>query len=953
MWRFAAFFKPNNTPHRQSPRARRSRKTALRAHRRRGRLECLEQRSLLAVGVLDTTFGNGGVAATTIGTGNADLFDMAIAPGGKLVAVGLAQGQGYAVARYNADGSLDTTFGTLGIEIIPSTGGAHHVAIQSDGKIVLAGDTNGAPDQTVVIRLNDSGALDPTFGTGGKVTFDNGGGTSLAIDSAGRILVAASGKDIERLNTDGTLDTTFGANGIAAAGVSTGNSSGFEITRADIQPDGKIVLSGYGLSMVSNTLTYEITVARLNADGTPDTSFGSVGAVSTSLRGMDDGFAEVIQPDGKIVIGGASFRPPNASGYDLALLRFDADGALDNSFGTGGTVVDTFGTDNSEIDDLLVQPNGEIVAAGQAQGLAALFRFNADGSLDSGFGNGGVALGSDQGIPSGRNFGEGQAVVQQASGNYVLGGIAGSPDDFALERFTGEAATITPVVLTAVPASLTEGATVSNQTLATFTDPNGDLALSNYQATIDWGDSTSSSTATVSGPDANGVFTVLGSHTYAEESANMPLTVTVLRNGADAASLRAPVQIADAPLTGVPLTLSATAGTALSGPLASFSDGNAAATASDFTATVEWGDGVTTSGTVSADSGAFIVLGSHVYSDAAPLTAPIRIIVNDDGGSSTTIDSQAIVAQPNIAGNGATLSGTQGATLSAVSVAAFTRGDGSEPASDFSASIDWGDGQSSTGTVTESAGAYRVVGTHAYASSGNFTIDTTVSAHGSSASIEASAAIAPAATPHQLYVESVYHDVLGRSPDPSGLIHWSLQLDGGAPPSSVAESIAHSDEYYANFVIKPDYLKFLGRTADDNGVSYWTTKMQAGMTDGQLAAQLVGSDEFFKQAGGTNSAWIDAAYQALLGRAADAGGQAYWAGRLSAGESRPQVAQGFTASVESEKIQINDDYLHYLGRSADPTGLDHWLAQFAAGGTNEDLIAAFTGSDEYYKAHSG
>ncbi|HEX5445792.1 MAG TPA: DUF4214 domain-containing protein, partial [Pirellulales bacterium] len=230
---------------------------------------------------------------------------------------------------------------------------------------------------------------------------------------------------------------------------------------------------------------------------------------------------------------------------------------------------------------------------------------------------------------------------------------------------------------------------------------------------------------------------------------------------------------------------------------------------------------------------------------------------------------------------------------------------------------------------------------------------TTVSILGNSAIFTGSASIVPAPTPHQLYVESVYHDVLGRSPDPSGLAHWAVQLDGGAPPSSVAAAIAHSDEYYANFVIKPDYLKYLDRAADDSGVSYWTAKMQAGLTDGQLAAQLVASDEFFKAAGGTNSAWIDAAYQALLGRAADAGGQAYWTGRLSAGELRPQVAQGFTTSVESEKIQINDDYLHYLGRPADPTGLDHWLAQFTAGGTNEDLIAAFTGSDEYYKAHSG
>ncbi|HJT32975.1 MAG TPA: delta-60 repeat domain-containing protein [Pirellulales bacterium] len=208
MVRLASSFFP-----RQRPAAKSRLKPSRRRRSRHVQVEFLEQRSMLAAGVLDTTFGSGGVALTPIGTGNADLFDMAIEPDGKLVAVGLAQGQGYAVARYNADGSLDTTFGTSGTEIIPSTGSAHRVAIQSDGKIVLSGDTNGAPDQTVVVRLTDSGALDSTFGTAGKVTVGTGGGSALAIDPSGRIIVAGGGTGITRLNSDGTLDTTFGIMG--------------------------------------------------------------------------------------------------------------------------------------------------------------------------------------------------------------------------------------------------------------------------------------------------------------------------------------------------------------------------------------------------------------------------------------------------------------------------------------------------------------------------------------------------------------------------------------------------------------------------------------------------------------------------------------------------------------------------------------------------------------------
>lgn len=1404
---------------------------------------------MLAAGVLDTTFGSGGVAVTPIGSGEADIFDMAVEPDGKLVAVGLALGQGYAVARYNADGSLDTTFGNSGTEIIPSTGSAHRVAIQSDGKIVLSGDTNGAPDQTVVVRLTDSGALDSTFGAGGKVTVGIGGGSALAIDSSGRIIVAGGGNGIARLNSDGTLDTTFGTHGIAAVTITSGNASGFDITRAELQPDGKIVLSGNGPHDVSNTITSDIALARLNANGTLDTSFGGGGTVTTSLQETDIAYGEGIQSDGKIVVGGFSRGPAPATGYELAMVRYNSDGTLDSTFGTAGSVVDTLGK-NSMIFDMLVEPNGKIVASGQANGGAAVVRFNSDGSLDSTFGSGGVALA--QGQPDG----QAQALVEQANGKYVIGALVGgatfgTPNVFTVERFTGEtppttsgiadvtvpagstsqtislssdftggsvpdnqlsyslvgdtnpalfsattinsgtltlafapnqtgnslltvragdpdgdfvdasfqvtvvsastdngfgtagissamfpggsaephamalqsdgrvieagwlssasprslalarfkpdgsldasfgntgevvtpvslpsyglenglamsvlvqadgkivvagslnatnllltrfnadgtldtsfgaggfvispgvgyaqvleqpdgklvaagysasgfvvarynndgtpdttfniggattipigsgsspypegsiaegatlqsdgkivvvglagdankkvdialvrvdadgtpdatfgiggtvmtslragqdvagsvvvlpngkivvggssqrsantyigdamlarynadgsldttfgtggavilpavaggsgiqkisvqadgkivasgsvgpyptvlrfnpdgsldtsfdgtgmasvsvgngleygtglaiqpdgnylqaavatlngqtefaavrylngSAAVAPVQLTAASGeSYTEGAAASSQTLATFTDANGDLDLSKYQAAIDWGDG-SSAAAALSGPDANGVFTVLGSHAYAEESTGEPLTVTVARAGAAPATLHASVPVADAPLSGAGLTLSTTAGSALSGPLASFSDGNLGASASDFSAAIDWGDGTKSTGTVGADPGAvgaFIVTGSHVYSDAAPATAPITVVVNDVGGSSTTITSQGIVSQPAIIGSGATLGGTQAAALSGVTVATFTRGDGSESAADFSANIDWGDGQTSTGTITQSAGTYSVVGTHTYATSGAFVIGTTVSVHGSSTLITGNATIVPAPTAHQLYVESVYHDVLGRSPDASGLSYWTSRLDTGAPVSSVAASIAHSDEYYANFVIKPDYLKYLGRAADDSGVSYWTTKMQAGLTDGQLAAQLVASDEFFKQAGGSNSAWIDAAYQALLGRAADAGGDAYWIGKLSAGETRLQVAQGFTGSVESDKSQINDDYLHYLGRPADAAGMDHWLSQFTAGSTNEDLIAAFTGSDEYYKSHS-
>ena len=208
------------------------------------------------------------------------------------------------------------------------------------------------------------------------------------------------------------------------------------------------------------------------------------------------------------------------------------------------------------------------------------------------------------------------------------------------------------------------------------------------------------------------------------------------------------------------------------------------------------------------------------------------------------------------------------------------------------------------------------------------------------------------ATASQKYVTAVYEDVLGRSPDSGGLAYWSGKIDQGAAISSVAESIAHSDEYYANFVIKPDYLKLLGRPADDAGLASWTQAMHNGTTDQQLEADFAASDEFYKTAGGTNTAWVDAVYTQLLGRAADADGEAYWTGQLTQGQTRLQVAGRIAGGTENNTQLINADYQHYLGRPADSDGLTFWLKQFAAGQTNEDVIAGFTGSDEYYKKHT-
>lgn len=205
--------------------------------------------------------------------------------------------------------------------------------------------------------------------------------------------------------------------------------------------------------------------------------------------------------------------------------------------------------------------------------------------------------------------------------------------------------------------------------------------------------------------------------------------------------------------------------------------------------------------------------------------------------------------------------------------------------------------------------------------------------------------------PNANYVTAVYQDVLARTPDPGGLAYWTDLLNQGTAIASVAEAIAHSDEYYAHFVVMPDYLNLLGRAPDANGLTYWTSRMDMGLTDQQLEANLVSSDEFFQAAGGTNATWIDAVYKLLLGRAGDASGESFWLKQLSGGATLLSVAQDIANSQENDAQLIKNDYFHYLGRSADDAGLAYWLTQFADGETNEDVIAGFTGSAEYYTEH--
>lgn len=359
------------------------------------------RRAQAAAGDLDPSFDNDGKVITDFG-GLDSAFDVVIQPNGRIVTAGFAgvsgEGLNFALARYNTNGSLDPSFGTGGkvtTDFLFHNDEAHAIALQPDGKIVAAGQLFSASTNFdfALARYNANGSLDTGFGTGGKVMTDFFGGEdeifAMALQPDGKIVVAghdlnlinfASDFALARYNANGSLDTSFGSGGKVVTDFSGGLDQAFGLT---LQPDGRIIAAGLVSTQIGG-----FGLARYNANGSLDSSFGSGGKVVSPLLGV--ALAVTLQPDGKIIAGGDA---PGTSQSDFALVRYNTDGSPDASFGTGG-IVQTDILDQDEIRDLALQPDGKIVASGNVRDIGddqdfGVARYNTDGSLDAGFGSGG------------------------------------------------------------------------------------------------------------------------------------------------------------------------------------------------------------------------------------------------------------------------------------------------------------------------------------------------------------------------------------------------------------------------------------------------------------------------------------------------------------------------------------------------------------------------------------
>jgi len=486
-------------------------------------------------------------------------------------------------------------------------------------------------------------------------------------------------------------------------------------------------------------------------------------------------------------------------------------------------------------------------------------------------------------------------------------------------------------------------------TVATFTDADPDGgSLGEYHVSIDWGDGTTSA-GTVSGA---GPYTVTGSHTFADESTGVKAVITDAGGATASATTAATVAEADS-LAGTGSSGAAHAGETLSGTLATFTDTYTGNSASDFTAAVVWGDGATTAGTVAGSGGSFTVSGSHVYSNSGTFSA--RVVLADDapGTATATATYTARISPATITLTAMAVNEPEYALLS-VPVATFTEAAPTDPVGNFNATIDWGDGGTSAGTVTVNAGVFTISGAHTYADEAHYQVTVVAAAKGGNAATGQSTATiveellaggGGAGTANQRWINEQYNDLLGRAADAGGLAFWSAQLDAGASRASVVAALTQSQEYRQDEV-RAVFERYLHRAADPAGETFFAAYLQSHTVE-QLSAAVAGSPEYFNvRGGGGNDGFLSALYHDALGRPVDAAGRQYFDQLLASGETTGQVAATVLAGEEYLDDVVKGIYLQFLDRPADPGGLAYWAGELQNGARDEQVIAAIAASSE-------
>ncbi|MBN2547676.1 MAG: hypothetical protein JXB15_00850 [Anaerolineales bacterium] len=402
---------------------------------------------LVAPGSLDASFSGDGKATGGWAAFNDGATAIAIQRDGKIVMAGYTEysdgDEDFMVLRYNADGSPDSSFGLMGMVMTSfdslNIDRANAVAIQPDGKILAAGYVyaSGLAD-IAVARYNSNGSLDTTFDGDGmaviSISSDDDMAAAMVIQPDGKILLAGSTYigsyqfALVRLNSNGSLDTTFDGDGKVYTVVGANYDYGRAVA---LQNDGKILVAGYSYSID----TQDISLVRYNSNGSLDTTFCGDGRLLTDITADDRAYAVAVQADGKIVVGGVAMY---ASGRDFILARYLSNGSLDLSFGVNGISSADICGSSEEMSAISIQPDGMIFMAGYCATSPTddfiLVRFNREGGLDASFDGDGKTMTDFSG-----NLDRGNAIALQPDGKVIVVGeaVVGGQNDFGMARYWG------------------------------------------------------------------------------------------------------------------------------------------------------------------------------------------------------------------------------------------------------------------------------------------------------------------------------------------------------------------------------------------------------------------------------------------------------------------------------------------------------------------------------------
>lgn len=404
-------------------------------------------------GIMDSSFGTNGMQSISF-----EPRAVAVQSDGKIVVAGGEEG--FMVARYNKDGSADNTFDKNGQVItdfkfkLPpeedggdsvevSSGTPNAIAIQPNGKIIVAGSAGTTPLGNfafAIARYNVNGSADKTFNSLGRQITRVGAvddfGYSLALQADGRIILAGySANDdknhfaVVRYNDNGIPDKTFNGNGKQTANVNSDLQIGNSVA---IQKNGKIIVAGYTLKGAYN----DFAVARFNTNGSPDKTFDKDGILTTDFASSDDYAGSVaIESDGRILVAGYSYTYSAVTTGHLAVARYNSDGSTDKSFGNAGKLAGDYAQGYTSFNAIAVQKDGKVIAAGQTWNGKnydfAVARFNTSGSIDKTFDIDGKRL-TDF---AGKNDYANSIVIQQ-DGKIIVAGS--SNNQFAIARYNAD-----------------------------------------------------------------------------------------------------------------------------------------------------------------------------------------------------------------------------------------------------------------------------------------------------------------------------------------------------------------------------------------------------------------------------------------------------------------------------------------------------------------------------------